>query len=73
MVKKKLKNSVFFFSRYVDGVFAIIDKNSRDFILEIFNCCDHNLKFTIEFKKDKKINFLNMQMKRCSDNTIKAH
>ena len=48
--------------RYVDDTFLIVDKNSINLIVNVFNSYDMNLKFTHEIENDKKISFLDVMV-----------
>ena len=56
----------------MDDFSAIFEKNNRDLIVDTFNNFDPYLKFTIELENNNKINFLDIQIERCNDNTIRT-
>ena len=57
----------------MDDFSAIFEKNNRDLIVDTFNNFDPYLKFTIELENNNKINFLDIQIERCNDNTIRTN
>ena len=58
-----------FMVKYVDDIFAIVNKTDTEIILETFNTYHNKLQFTIEKEINNKIPFLDMQIIR-QDNTI---
>ena len=48
--------------RFVDGSFAIINKNAFTSFHDTLNSIDPHIKFTIEHEKDEQIAFLDMLM-----------
>ncbi|RXF66922.1 hypothetical protein EKK70_17895, partial [Desulfovibrio sp. DS-1] len=70
-LKEKLNNFPKFWVRYVDDIFAIIDKdfNVEDFLQKI-NTQYSTIKFTYEKEIDGKLPFLDLLIKRV-DNQIK--
>ena len=57
----------------MDDVFAIVEKNNRDLIVDTFDNFDPYLKFTIELENKKKLNFLDIQIEHCNDNTNRTN
>lgn len=66
--KKMLKNFPKTWLRYVDDIFAIVDKdfNIEDF-LENLNCQYSSIKFTSEKEVEGKLPFLDLYIKRSND------
>ena len=63
LIQKFIKNKeIIHWSRYVDDVIVICDKNSINNILEKINGYDHRLEFTIERMKNNTLKFLNMEI-----------
>ena len=50
--------------RYVDDVFAVINKNSEEEILSLLNTKHTNIKFTMEMESDGKLPFLDLLLMR---------
>ena len=65
-----LKNSVVFYKRYVDDCLLIIKENDIDRCLCEFNDFNEHLKFTMENKENKSINFLEMSLIRKGNKII---
>lgn len=63
---------IHFWKRYVDDVFAVVDKDSIDEILSLINNYIDKIEFTIETQKDGILPFLDILIIRQPDNTIKT-
>ena len=66
----KLKFKPSLYLRYVDDVILCIPKDKIKHVLEVFNCYQQKLQFTIEIEKDKKIPFLDLQLIRDNNKII---
>ena len=61
-----------FYRRYVDDIFAILDRETDvDSLLLSFNCAHPSIRFTAEFEKDDSFNFLDVLLCRRSDGSLK--
>lgn len=56
--------------RYVDDVFAVIDKNKKNEILDILNSQFPTIKFTCETEIDNKLAFLDTQVIKKDDHSL---
>ena len=63
-IVKKLKNSgqIISWIRFADDVLTVIQKGSRDLILQKINQWDHRLKFTFDEMTDNSLNFLDCKI-----------
>jgi len=52
-----------FYYRYVDDIIMALPNNKVDLIVDSFNEQHERLKFTVEFKDDHVINFLDLSIK----------
>ena len=60
-----------FWYRYVDDTFTMFDsKDTANEFLRYLNSRHSSIKFTIEFKQDNEIPFLDILVKRCPDNSF---
>ena len=55
---QKLKNKPRCVTKYVDDLFAIINKNDIDEIMDVFNSYHCDIKFTVELEKDNRLPYL---------------
>ena len=63
LIEKFIKNKeILHWSRYVDDILVICDKNSVENILEKINGYDHRLSFTVENMVNDKLKFLDMEL-----------
>jgi hypothetical protein len=53
-----------FLALYVDDLFLILDEDEVENTLTMFNSINSNIKFTIEYEKEREINFLDVKIKR---------
>ena len=66
----KLDFQPLFFLRYVDDVITCIPKNKVQYMLDIFNNYDDNLKFTYEIENNHEISFLDVLLIRENNRLI---
>lgn len=66
-VLKKLKFPYFFYRRYVDDIFIIVEENNINNLLESFNNYNKDIQFTIEIEENNSINFLDITIIREND------
>jgi hypothetical protein len=59
-----------FWRRYVDDVFAIVEKAGVQQLLQHLNSYDDNIQFTVEMEKDGSLPFLDTQLTRRRDGSI---
>lgn len=59
-----------FWCRYVDDVFAIVDKDKVNDTLNILNCQHESINFTHEVESDGKLAFLDLIVKRNTENSL---
>ena len=65
------KDKIFFWVRYVDDVFAIIDKKyNPNEILALINNLDHNIEFTIEIENQSALNYLDVTIIHDNNNQL---
>ena len=66
----KLDFQPLFFLRYVDDVITCVPKNKVQYMLDIFNGYDDNLKFTYEIENNHEISFLDVLLIRENNRLI---
>lgn len=72
-LEEKIKNEDWFprfWQRYVDDTCCIIKKDKVALVLEKLNKVHPNIEFTYEIEKDNHLPFLDLLIKRNTDNTI---
>lgn len=60
----KTNFGVTFYARYVDDIICILEGNKNEQILDFLNGRHRNIKFTMEEEEDRKINYLDLTIKR---------
>ena len=59
-----------FWFRYVDDIFACLEKNKIEENLNFINSINHNIQFTVEKEVNNEINFLDIFMKRAPNGQL---
>lgn len=70
-VIQKLQFQVPFYKRYIDDIIMAIPNNKINETLNLFNSYNPNLQFTVEIEINNTISFLDILLKRDSNNIIK--
>ena len=58
--------------RYVDNIFCIINYSMIDEFLQDINSISPNIQFTVELEKDRSLPFLDVQITRNANNTLRT-
>lgn len=59
-----------FMMKYVDDILLCCPRSLKDETLEIFNCINSDVQFTIETEKDRKLAYLDHELTRNEDGSI---
>ena len=68
----KLKDTIEFWTRYVDDTFAFIKPNEVENVQQVLNSYDTKIQFTHETEKERKIAFLDVLIERNKDNYLET-
>ena len=70
-IKIKYKEEIKYWFRYIDNIFAVLNKDIEPKkLLESINKEDKNIKFTKEIEKEGKLNYLDVKIIRIEDGKI---
>ncbi|XP_024893281.1 uncharacterized protein LOC112468378 [Temnothorax curvispinosus] len=69
-ILESLDFELLFYFRYVDDIILPVPRDKAHYVLNKFNNYHERLKFTIEFEKDRKLSFLDLQLLVIDDTIV---
>ena len=69
-VMKSFKKYIYFYGRFVDDSYILVNKDKLDLVFNSFNSVNNRINFTCELEKEQKLNFLDILVIKNEDSSI---